>query len=376
MKNPQKPRLLLIGPMPPPYIGPAVATERLVNSPVLREAFEVELLNTGDPKGLDDIGRFSLHNVSEALSKGLKCLGALIMRRPDVMYVPIDRALWGFLRDLLFLVPAKLLGVKVVIHLRAGRFDLIHDFGALGRMVARVGLWCASRAVVLGETVRDVFGDFVPQERIRVVPNGIDLNNWPRPAIVSVDAGAGESFHIVYLANLFRDKGAHVLLEALPAVLRKAPWVKVSFAGEWIDLSFRDYCMELVEKNKLAGNVEFVGVVGGEKKKSLLASADLAVFVPVKPEGLPWVVLEAMASGKPVIGTPQGTMKEVIVDGETGYLIPPDNPEILAERILRLVHDRAERHRMGMAGRSRVENIYNEVASHRVLAEAAIEVIS
>lgn len=346
-----------------------------MNSPVLRETFELELLNTGDPKGLDDIGRFSLHNVTEALSKGINCLGALILRRPAVMYVPIDRALWGFLRDLLFLVPAKLLGVKVVIHLRAGRFDLIHDFGAMGRMVARVGLWCASRAVVLGETVRDVFGDFVPAGRIRVVPNGIDLTSWPRPAIESMKADDGENFHIVYLANLFRDKGAHVLLAALPAVLRESPGLKVSFAGEWIDLSFRDHCMELVEKNRLAGNVEFVGVVGGDKKKALLASADLAAFVPVKPEGLPWVVLEAMASGKPVIGTPQGTMKEVIVDGETGYLIPPDDPEILADRILRLVRDHAERLRMGAAGRARVENIYNESASHRGLADAMMEAV-
>ena len=144
-------------------------------------------------------------------------------------------------------------------------------------------------------------------------------------------------------------------------------------AGEWIDASFRDHCMELVKEHDLARSASFVGVVGGEKKKDLLASADLAVFVPVKPEGLPWVVLEAMASGKPVIGTPQGTMKEVIVDGETGYLIEPDNPQILAERILHLVRNPAERHRMGTAGRNRVETIYNELASHRKLGEAALD---
>jgi len=371
-----KPKLLLVGPMPPPYIGPAVATERLVNSPVLREAFEIELLDTGDPKGLDDIGRFSLHNVTEALSKGMKCLGALVFRRPAAIYVPIDRALWGFLRDLLFLVPAKLLGVKVVIHLRAGRFDLIHDFGAAGRMVARAGLWCASRAVVLGETVRDVFGGFIAPDRILVVPNGMDLTGWPAPdAGEEGGSGSGDDFHIVYLANLFRDKGAHVLLQALPDVLRQAPQVRVSFAGEWIDPSFRDYCMELVEKNGLAANVEFVGVVGGDVKKKLLASADLAVFVPVKPEGLPWVVLEAMASGKAVIGTPQGTMKEVIVDGGTGYLIEPDDPAALAGRILQLVNDPGACRRMGGAGRARVENIYNQPASHRALANAVLDAV-
>ncbi|MEO5930592.1 MAG: glycosyltransferase family 4 protein [Candidatus Kapaibacterium sp.] len=335
------------------------------------DAFDIELLNTGDPDGLDDIGRFNLHNVREALSHGLRCWGALLFRRPRSVYVPIDRAFWGFLRDLLFLVPARLLGIRVVIHLRAGRFDLIHDFGARGRLLARIGLGTARRAIVLGSTVRDVFGDYVPAGRIAVVPNGIDITGWPSPGRKA--AAGGGSFHIVYLANLFRDKGAHIMLGALPSIISRVPNVRVSFAGKWIDTEFRKECELMIAENGLERHVEFLGVVGGDDKRRLLESADLVAFVPVKPEGSPWVVLEAMASARPVIGTPQGTMKEVILDGVTGYLIAPGDTAALADRVAALAKEPELRARLGEQGRSRLEAIYSETASHRKLAEVLLE---
>jgi glycosyltransferase involved in cell wall biosynthesis len=361
-----RPKLLLVGPLPPPYIGPAVATERLVRSPIIASAFDLRHLNTNDPDDADGIGRLSLHNIAQALAHGWDALKELIGWGPDILYVPIDRALLGFLRDLLFLVPAKLFGARVVIHLRAGRFDLIHDFGRLGRMVAWIGLRCASRAIVLGESVRDVFGDYIAPERIAVVPNGIDLGAWPAPPPREDDG----RLHIVYLANLFHAKGAHVMLRALPLIVARFPNITVSFAGNWHDAPYRELCMRLVEEGGIAGNVAWLGVVGGDAKRALLASADVVAFTPVAPEGAPWVVLEGMASCRPVIGTPQGTMGEMIVDGVTGYLIPPDDPEALASRVIVLASDPALREGMGRAARKRVEDVYSEAVCHGRFVEA------
>ncbi len=373
-----RPRLLIIGPLPPPYIGPAVATERLVASPIMHSMFDVDLLNTGDPGGEDDIGQLSLHNIREALSQAMRYLGRLIRKRPDVIYVSIARGFWGFLRDVCFLLPAKLFGVRSVIHLRAGRFDLIHDDGLRGRLLARVGLWCTTYAVVLGETVRGIFGDFIAQDRVVVVPNGIDLEAWPRPGDREQSHDTGEQqgrFHLVYLANLFSDKGAHILLQALPQIIARCPDVLVSFAGAWLNAEYREQCLGLVQTNGLEHNVRFVGVVRGEAKRELLLSADVSVFVPIKPEGLPWVVLEAMACCKPVVGTPQGTMKEVIVDGETGYLVPPEDVGALTETLLLLAADPERRRRMGASARARVETVYAETECHKRLAATAMRAI-
>lgn len=343
--------------MPPPFIGPAVATLRLLNAPLMRESFELLFLDLSDQEGVEGIGRVNVHNIRVALRHACRSLGMVLRHRPDVLYIPIDRGLWGFLRDMAIMLPAWVLGVRVVAHLRAGRFDLIHDFGVLGRIVARIGLATVDRMLVLGESLRGIFGSFVPSRRIRVVPNGIDLSNWPG---VEREAVMRQRPTIAYLGNLFEDKGAHVMLQALPAIKRDVGDVIVEFAGDWIVDAYRVRCMELVERLGLNDNVRFHGRVDERAKRDLLNRADLLAFVPVRPEGSPWVVLEAMASSLPVIGTPQGTMRETIVDRVTGFLIEPDDPSALADRVTLLLRDDLLRREMGEAGRQRIESVFAE----------------
>lgn len=353
--------------MPPPFIGPAVATLRLLNAPLMRESFELLFLDLSDQEGVEGIGRVNVHNIRVALRHACRSLGMVLRHRPDVLYIPIDRGLWGFLRDMAIMLPAWVLGVRVVAHLRAGRFDLIHDFGVLGRIVARIGLATVDRMLVLGESLRGIFGSFVPSRRIRVVPNGIDLSNWPA---VEREAGMRQRPTIAYLGNLFEDKGAHVMLQALPAIKRDVGDVIVEFAGDWIVDAYRVRCMELVERLGLNDNVRFHGRVDERAKRDLLNRADLLAFVPVRPEGSPWVVLEAMASSLPVIGTPQGTMRETIVDRVTGFLIEPDDPSALADRVTLLLRDDLLRREMGEAGRQRIESVFAENRTlERLIAE-------
>jgi glycosyltransferase involved in cell wall biosynthesis len=345
---------------------------RLLNSPVLAEHFDIRFLNTTDPGGTEDIGRFSLRNVLNAFEQGLGFMRRLASDKPDAIYVPISRGLWGFIRDLLFLIPARIGGVKVIVHLRAGRFDLMHDNGALGRMVGTLGMRCADRAIVLGETLRGVFGNLVPADEIRVIPNGLDLEGWEAERW-QAQRGTGAEFRIAYLANIYHDKGAHVLLAALPAIIERVPNVRVTFAGM---LKSREYFAELMafaQKNGLERYVEFIGQVDDAQKKELFSRSDLAVFVPVKPEGLPWVVLEAMASGLPVIGSPQGTMIEVIADGETGFIVPSGDSAEVARRVVELAGDPELRARLGRASRRRVEERFSEHVNHGRLADVVLE---
>jgi glycosyltransferase involved in cell wall biosynthesis len=371
---PSRPRLLIVGPLPPPYTGPAVATKRLLTSKVMRGRFDLLFLNIADADGADSIGRLTWHNIGLAICHGLRCLSLIHRERPSAVYIPIDRAFWGFLRDLLIIFAGRLYRTAIIAHLRAGRFDLIHDYGAVGRMIARIGLRFISCALVLGEPLRNIFGDYLPPEKIRVAANGIDLTGWSGNSGSSISQQATTGpIHIVYLANLFRDKGAHIMLAALAHVVERIPDVRVSFAGTWMDLEFRSYCMNLVSKHKLENHVEFLGMVDEERKRELLSRAHMLVFVPVKAEGFPWVILEGMASGLPVIATPQGMIKDVVIDGETGYLIPPDDPEGLAEHIVRLGLDAKLRVEMGLRGRERIATGFSATAAHEKLAKAILD---
>ena len=83
------------------------------------------------------------------------------------------------------------------------------------------------------------------------------------------------------------------------------------------------------------------------------------VVVPSRYDGLPFLPLEAMAIGKPVVGTRVDGVRDVIIDGETGFLVDPDNDKAMAEKIIMLLDNPALRQRMGQAGRKRVEEHFN-----------------
>ena len=107
----------------------------------------------------------------------------------------------------------------------------------------------------------------------------------------------------------------------------------------------------------------------GADKLSLLASSAFLIFPPVKPEGQPRVVLEAMAAGLPVIATDRGAIAETVLDGECGYVLRDPDPLELAERMLRLLDDPELRSSMSRAARSRYLAHFTQGAADRALAD-------
>jgi len=365
-----RPVLLVVGPVPPPFIGPAVATDRLIRSSVIAANFDVVHLDTTDREGMDDIGKLSLRNISIALGHGWRCLRLVKRHRPAVVYVQIDRRLWGFIRDMQFMLVARLFRARLLVHLRAGRFDLRHDFGWYGRAIARLGLMGVSRAIVLGRSVRDVFGTLVPQERIRIVPNGmnLDLYAYSQEELAAREKGP---LRILYLGNLYPGKGAHVMLKAMETIVEVLPDARLVVAGRWLNSDFRSLCESIVTEMGIESNVDFVGEVDAVAKRKLLATSNVLCFTPIEPEGLPWVVLEAMAASLPVVATAQGTIPEVVVDNSTGLIVPSNDSRALAEAVLRLAREGSRE--LGRRGRIRLETLYSEPVAHQTLVDVALE---
>jgi glycosyltransferase involved in cell wall biosynthesis len=108
--------------------------------------------------------------------------------------------------------------------------------------------------------------------------------------------------------------------------------------------------------------VTFHGVVTGDDKTELLRASDIFCFPSYYPnEGHPYVVVEAMAAGLPVVATAHATIGDTVLDGETGILVPPRNPEALASALESLVRATGERSRLGRAGRRCFEDHYTLV---------------
>lgn len=367
-----KKKLVIIGPVPPPFMGPAVATKRFIESEILNHDFEVVHFDTTDKEGIEDIGLLNSNNIKQGLRHAFGFLKLLFSQKPDAVYISIARGLWGFIRDLFFIVPAKIFFTKVVVHLRAGRFDIIHDNGWFGKFLAKIGLGLCDKALVLGETVKNVFGNYIKKEKVEILSNGMNLSQWNYEQWVKFrqarNPESNGEYSIACISNLYHDKGVHVLLMAMPSVVKVFPKIKLVVAGDWQGIDYDKLCYEIIRKNSLENNVSILKRVDDTGKKEILKNADIAVFVPVAPEGLPWVVLEAMSAALPVIGTSQGTMKEVIQDLQTGYIINSNDHSQLSEKIIYLLQNPVTRYAMGAVGRQRVENIYSEPVVHKNLA--------
>lgn len=168
---------------------------------------------------------------------------------------------------------------------------------------------------------------------------------------------------VFFAGRLEERKGVHVLVEAIPLVLSSCPTVKFVIVGADTDTGpgKSSVLMELRKKLEVSGAltaVQFIDHVPLTDMPDHYRSADICV-VPSLYENAPYTVLEASASGRPVIGTTGGGSSEYIADGETGIVVPVKDCKALAQAIIDLANDENRRSEMGDMGRQRVEREYD-----------------
>jgi len=353
----QKYKILIIGPTPPPYHGVSVATEMILNSN-LQEKFKIIHLDTADRRGLSNIGKIDFINVYLVLFHFLKFLWLCIKKRPKIVYVPISQATLSYLRDCLFLIPAKLFRRKIIIHLHGGYFRNFYErSNSVMKFLIRWTLKDVQRVIVLGESLKYIFEGLVPSGKIAVIPNGIGVNTYS-----NYNLGLEEKSKILvlFLGTLRKSKGFIDVIRSIPEVLNSYNDVEFVFAGELcIKREKKDEALEFIKQNKLHSVVKFPGVVTGEEKIKLLSSTDIFVF-PSHNEGQPFVILEAMATGLPIITTDTGTIKEMVVDGQNGFIVEKQNPKQIAEKIIFLLENEKLRKEMGQRSRRRFLKYYTK----------------
>lgn len=192
----------------------------------------------------------------------------------------------------------------------------------------------------------------------RVIHYGIDLKKFDRVKINLVkerkELGLkGRNIVVGNVARFNLQKGHEYLIKAIPLVLRKYPRTKFLLVG---DGELRGKMESLVKELKIKDNVVFTG--SREDIPKILKIMDIFIL-PSLWEGLSIVSLEAMACEKPIVATSAIENKEVVIDGETAFLVPPKNPGRLAEKIISLTENKPLRKKFGEDGRRRVEETYS-----------------
>jgi glycosyltransferase involved in cell wall biosynthesis len=341
-------RVAFLSPSPPPVMGPSIATSVVLSEPPPSD-LELCHIDTADRRSLQRLGRIDLKNVWDAFSAYGRLLWLLLRRRPRLVYVPISQTTLGYLRDSGHLLLARLFRRRTLLHLRGGYFRTWYEreCGRWMRAWIRWTLRGTHGVIVLGETLRPLFSGLVPPAAIHVVPNGED---YPELAACPRRYAGRSDFRLLFLGNLIPSKGPGVLLRAAPAVLRRHPGIRFVFAGAWRDPRLKRWALAFLAGHGLQDRVEFTGPVDRARKAALLREADLLVFPTYyRNEGHPWVIVEALAAGLPIVSTDRGCIRESV--NGNGRLVPQEDADALAETLIDLLGRPAELERMAAASR-------------------------
>ena len=198
-----------------------------------------------------------------------------------------------------------------------------------------------------------------PGKVVMINGSGVDLDHYAERPLP-------DQVGFLMIARLVRDKGVIEYVEAARILRREFPWVRCVLAG-WLDSNPSAVGAAQVEAWCREGVIDYVGPLADVRP----TISGCSVYVlPSYREGTPRTVLEAMAMGRAIVTTDVPGCRETIVDGESGFLVPPRDPEALAAAMSRFLGDPALARRMGADARRRVEQVYDVHKVNEVVMDA------
>lgn len=244
--------------------------------------------------------------------------------------------------------------------LRAERRAYREAEWALGRLTDRAVCVCQAEA----RLARLV----VPPARVRVVYNGVPLAG-DQPVGDPIERLRALGPVICTLGLMRAGKGVETLIDAVPAVLARHPRAQVAIWGEGPETE------ALRHRAHLGGIAEAVHFLGPTTSPIAAVRGSTVFVMPSWRESFPYVILEAMSAGLPIVSTDVGGVREAIEDEEHGLLVPANDPGSLAQSISRMLADEDLRARLGTAARQRVAREFTQPRMLSGLGELYTEIL-
>lgn len=291
-------------------------------------------------------------------------LYSLIRRtRADLVYLNTSAARYAS-------IASKLSGLPVVWHVREYRED-----GLRRRVFTRYIRLMCDRTIANSKAVRDMWNPKWAASKIRVIYNGIDVSKASSVSESSPVARTSRQAPVLgYVGQIHKVKGLEVLVGAVEWLKQDFPKIRCSIIGAApkSQANHERYLKDLIRKRRLEGHFDFLG----ERRDVLRLLSQIDVLVlPSVSESFGRVLIEAMAMAKPVVASRVGGVPEVVVDGVTGFLVPPGDSKILAEAIMSLISDPQKATRFGRMGKIRVQKMFDLERYHRQIEAVFAELL-
>jgi len=273
----------------------------------------------------------------------------------------------GLTSNLAGAIAAARCGVPVVCHFKGFR------------RVGPIDRFC-SRWIDTAITMTDAIGAHYRARQIRArrfvsIYDGIDVAGFATGggAAVRRELGIPADAPCVGIVGHVQEwKGQLLVAEAVARARRRVPELRCLIVGgvHRLGAEYGEYLKERVAAPDLAGHVILTGA--RRDVAACMDAMDVVIHASTRPEPFGRVLLEAMAASRPVVAPREGGPLEIVLDGETGLLVPPRDPDALAAALVSLLHDPARRTAMARAARARVASVF-DIHRHARAVEAVLD---
>lgn len=325
-----RPRIVLLGPDRSAVSGVSTHINQLLGSSLAKEfdLVHVQIGSEGRTEG-------NIARVWRTAISPLVLAQKIFTLKPKIVHLNTSMEPKSFWRDAVYLLFGKLLRRKVVYQVHGGK--LPKDFVGRNKLFSVLLRWLLGlpdAIVLLASTEIEAYQSFACIKRVDLIPNAIDLKKYEHMHVKRYD---GTTIRLVYIGRLYHTKGIAEAIEAVH-ILRRSGIVNVTLdiAGSGpMEASLREQVQELA----LGDVVKFTGPLFGERKDAFWQQAHIFLFPSYHDEGLPYTVLESLASATPLITTQVGGIPDVISDHIHGMFVPPHDVEAIAEAVKFMLSD-------------------------------------
>jgi len=345
-----RPRVLILGPARSAVSGVSTHLNQLFESTLSRHFCLMQFQVGSEGRST----RSSAATLRRLASSPFSFAVCLLRARPRIVHINTSLEPKSYWRDIVYLALAKALRCKVVYQVHGGALPA-EFFAGNPPLLAllRHSLSWPDTVVLLARTEMAAYGDFAPRARLVRIANAVAAGEVDLRA---ERYRADRPLEIVYLGRLAADKGIFETVEALRILRERGIRARLTLAGSG---PAGPEVARLIEAHRLADRARLAGAVFGAEKQRLWQQADVLAFPTYHREGLPYALLEAMASGAVPVISPVGAIPDVVEDEVQALFVPARDAPALADALERLARDRPLLHRLALAGRARVVAHYS-----------------
>lgn len=334
--------VLCVVQLPPPVHG--VSVMNTISVEVLRQFGDVSctVVPIGTSVNNRDVSALSVRKLW-LTGRFFVRYAVALCRFPQVVYFPFSPVGLNAYRDVLVVGMARCVGAQLVLHLHGTNIQRLIVRQPCWRPILR---WVFRGAAVITQSLRlkeDISGVYDGDPCI--IPNTIAAESGLMPTCKK----NRERASLLFFSNLQKEKGVLTFIAMLAELARRGLSFDAVIAGSPYILRVEDV-QRVVEQYGLSGRVRVTGPLYGQDKARTFSGADVFVL-PSENEAFPLVVLEALASGLPVVASSVGAIRDIVRDGVNGFVIDDDDSNAYADKIQLLLTDSRLREEMGARSR-------------------------